>query len=231
MKTFIFLILLSSLLFSRENPFDSNAFSAGNEMDEIPILTITTNPVYASKPKKKKSPPIAKKQEHILNPIVEKQPIMIHASKPEVKVIEKTIITPIAQPTIKTISVPPIIEIQPAKVAPKKVVHKKKLIKSHSYKTLYRNYFLKVQTNQKAFKLFTKDRLLQKKFYTSPNRVALDFKRLQYFHSKSLTLKQAKIKKLRIGSHHTFYRITFEMNRKHKIKLIKKPYGYLVTLH
>ncbi len=230
MKTFIFLILLSSILFSRENPFDSNAFSAGGEMDDIPILTITTNPVYTSKPAKKKSPP-SKKQQPILTPIIDKQPIMISASKPEPKVVEKTILKPIAPPTIKTISVPPIIEIQPAKVAPKKVVHKKKLIKSHSYKTLYRNYFLKVQTNQKAFKLFTKDRLLQKKFYTSPNRVALDFKRLQYFHSKSLTLKQAKIKKLRIGSHHTFYRITFEMNRKHKIKLIKKPYGYLVTFH
>ncbi len=108
---------------------------------------------------------------------------------------------------------------------------KKVAIRKRKYKTIYQNYFLKVQTNYKNFKIFTNDKLLKKVRYTNPTRITFDFDRLQYFHTKNITLNRPFSKKIKLGSHHNFYRVTVELNRYKHYNLIKKTYGYLLSFY
>ncbi len=146
-------------------------------------------------------------------------------------------ITPAKQAIIEEVPKPVVVTTTPTPssiMIEEKPIHikkKKPVVKKRKYRTIYQNYFLKVQTNYKNFKIFTKDKLLKKVRYTNPSRMTFDFERLQYFHTKNITLNKPFSKKIKLGSHHSFYRITIELNRYKHYKLIKKPYGYLLTFY
>lgn len=205
MKILLFLILLFTSIFARENPFKPLFNTPTTKQEIIPLLHITTNYAFVT-------------QKEIL------------PQKPTVVVTPKEV--PITPTVPVVVSIPQgqanafMIEKKPIKIKKKKPIKKK--IK---YKTIYQNYFLKIQTNYKSFKIFTKDTLLKKVRYTNPARMTFDFDRLQYFHTKNITFDKAFAQKIKLGSHHDFYRITVELNRYKRYKLIKKAYGYLLTFY
>ncbi len=203
MKILFLLIFLLEVLIARENPFEPLFSTPKANLDIIPLLHITTN--EAATPTQK----ILAKKQPVLKPVIIKTPT-------------------IDKPSIETQTITPSIMIvkKPAMIKKKKT----KVIK-RKYKTIYQNYFLKVQTNYKNFKIFTSDKLLKKVRYTNPSRMTFDFERLQYFHTKNITFNKPFAKKIKLGSHHDFYRITIELNRYKHYKLIKKSYGYLLTFH
>ena len=201
MKIWILCISLLSLLYARENPF-KGMFGESNSTVSTPI------PFLVHKPYPKE-----------LEIIPFKEP------KHKVVTVKKVVKAP--TPTVKKEPVKAI--SAPAKIKKIAKVQKKSKPKKAAYRTIYKNYFLKVQSNTKGFKIFTKDRLLRQSTYTSPIRVALDFEKLQYFHTKTIRLNKSIIKKLTLGSHHDFYRLTITLNKHKKYRLKKKPYGYLLT--
>ena len=204
MKIVLLLIFLLHTLLARENPFEPIFCAPTVKDDIIPLLHITTNKVFAP-PTQMPAP-----TKHIVTRQIELNVTQITKTKPATLALAPTIKT--KQKTVKTKA-------------------KKPSIKKRKYKTIYQNYFLKVQTNYKNFKIFTKDRLLKKVRYTHPERMTFDFDRLQYFHTKNITFNKAFATKIKFGSHHDFYRITLQLGKYKQYKLTKKPYGYLLTFH
>ncbi len=209
MKVIILLLLLLHTLIARENPFEPVYHGPKIKDDIIPLLHITSSQTSTSPSKSLIKPSIIKP----INKAVEKcKTIQVTKSIPQETVpISPTIM--IAK-KIDTISKP--------------TMKKKRKI---GYKTIYQNYFLKVQTNYKNFKIITEDSLRKKVRYTHPARIAFDFDRLQYFHTKNITFNSAFAKKIKFGSHHDFYRITVQLNRYKHYKLTKRPYGYLLSFY
>lgn len=205
MKILLFLIFLLTSIIARENPFEALFDTPKSAQDIIPLLHITTNKTFAT-------------QKEILPP----KPTVIVTPK-EVSI---TPTVPIVQPIPQGQASALMIEEKSIKIKKKNPTQKKR-----KYKTIYQNYFLKIQTNYKDFKIFTKDKLLKKVRYLRPSRMTYDFDRLQYFHTKNITFNKPFAKKIKLGSHHDFYRITVELNRYKRYKLIKKPYGYLLTFY
>jgi len=205
MKLLLLLIFLLSALTARENPFEALYDVPKVEEDIIPLLNIKTNQAF-------------KVEQNITlindNNLTIKSDANLSDQNKSMKVTENnTTIIKTTTPVIKT----------------KKKVHKKKKIAK--YKTIYQNYFLKVQHRYKSFKILTHDRLLKQTKFSHPKRVAFDFKRLQYFHTKNVILKSASAKKVKFGTHHNFYRITVELNKYSRYKITKKSYGYLLSFY
>lgn len=216
MKILLLSLFLFVSLIARDNPFIALFDNPSQAQNDISILNITTNPTFTNTQKIK---------------LVKKTTL------PTIKIIEK-VPTPHA-PTIKpiqtlpptTIATPIMIPVQKV-LPPKQKKYKKKRKKGKlSYTTIYQNYFLKIMTNGKNIKIFTKDNLTEKRVYTSPSRVSLDFDKLQYFHTKSIPLYNAFARKLKVGSHHNFYRITLLLKKKKSLKVHKKSYGYLLVFN
>ncbi len=215
-------VLLVSLFFflvleARDNPFTPLFDTPAQIQNNIPILNITTNPTFIS----------GEKIELVKKPI-----------PPKVKVIDKpriVTITPIKEtapvPVETCVTEPIMIEIAEVKPPIKPIRKKKSIKKKPAYHDIYQNYFLKITTNDKNIKIITEDTLIQKTLFNSPRRLALDFKRLQYFHTKSVLLKNPFAKKLKVGSHHDFYRITLLLKAYRHFKVHKKSYGYLLVLN
>ena len=219
MKILLFIILILTSIFARENPFEPLFDTRVTKQKIIPLLHITTNDTFATQKE-----------------ILPQKPTVIVT--PDESLI--TSIIPVVASIPKEQKVAVIIEEEPVKIitktnkkkkTKKKTKKKKPVQKKITYKTIYQNYFLKIQTNYKSFKIFTKDKLLKKVRYTNPQRVTFDFDRLQYFHTKNITFNKAFVQKIKLGSHHHFYRITVELKKYKRYKLIKKPYGYLLTFY
>jgi hypothetical protein len=211
-KSLPLLLLTLSLLIARENPFEPVYNLPKVQEDIIPLLNIKTSPAF-------QSPTTLVQAKSDTRSLPLSTPKKIVPSKES------------AQATCNETKIKetPTITTKPSKVKVKKS-HKKDKKRTH-YRTIYKNYFLKVVTNGKYFKIFSNDRLLQKQYFSHPKRVALDFERLQYFHTKNITMHSKFVNKVKFGSHHEFYRITLELKNRTKSKLIKKPYGYLLTLY
>ena len=231
----IIAILLSS--YARENPFEPLFETPQTTEEVIPLLHITSNQVFSS-------------QKLELN-----NTILTHDTNTTIPSDLNSTITKSSEnnSTTKSIdlnsTITTTIKKKPHKKTEKKIKKKlnkkikKKLNKKikkkrqkpkhlkRKYSTIYQNYFLKIESNHKNFKIYTQDMLLKKIRYTNPTRIALDFDRLQYFHTKHITFNRAFARKIKIGSHHHFYRITVELNKYKRYKLLKKSYGYLLTLY
>ena len=196
------------LLEARENPFRPVFNIPKVEENSIPLLDIKTHQAFQDT---RKIP-------------------LIKTSKN----VEQNI--SIAAAPIKCIPQKPIMITTPCQTKsdipntkkPRKKHHK---ARSKSYQKLYQNYFLKVLSNGKTFKIYTSDILISQTRFSHPRKIALDFQRLQYFRTKTISLKSPFAYKIKFGSHHDFYRITLELKGKHKTKVLKKPYGYLLTFY
>ena len=206
MKYFLFLLLLTTLE-ARENPFEPVYNVPQVKEGFIPLLDIATHQAYKS-PKEVNHP---KKISTTLQTVI---PIPAK-------------VRPIVQTTA-------IVESTPCEIKPKKITKKvtkrvtKKRLKQHK-KILFRNYFLKLLRDGQSLKIFTDDRLLRRKEFTDPKRVALDFQRLQYFRTKTVHLQHTAVEKIKFGSHHKFYRITLKLKYKKHLKITPTSYGYLLT--
>jgi hypothetical protein len=211
MKTLLLLSLLSTFLLARDNPFDSPFKRLETKTDYIPLITI----------KKVKKPTVIKKE--------------IVKVKPIVKVVPTPIII---KQEPKKFLLPPIIidEIPVVKCCIKKEKIKKPKVKKvkrykrkvQKQKTIYKNYFLKITTDKKSIKIYTKDCLLKKSVFKNPKRVVLDFKRLQHFKTKSTKIYNSHIKAIKVGSHNCTYRVTIDEDRKTNLRVKKTNYGYLI---
>jgi hypothetical protein len=211
------LLLLATLLLARENPFEPVYNLPKVQEDNIPLLNIKTSQAF-------QSPTKLIQVQHTTRTL----PIISTNIEPQTtkrEVVTEKIACQESIPKKCTLTTP---KPQEKKRAKK---YAKKRKSYQKYRTIFNNYFLKVETNGKHFKIFSKDRVLQKQNFSHPKRVALDFERLQYFHTKSIPLHSNFVKKVRFGSHHEFYRITLELKHRTKTKLTKKPYGYLLTLY
>ena len=210
MKILLLLVTLSTLLLSRENPFDS-PFQRAKTVSDIPLVTI-------------------KKREEVAKPI---KVVPTKIAKPTPKIVEITV-----QPQPRTFLLPPIIIDETPIVnccitKPKIKKTRKKRVKkvkrkSRKFKIIYKNYFLKISTNDRSIKIYTKDCLLKKSVYKNPKRVVLDFKRLQHFNTKSIKISNSYIKQVSVGSHNCFYRVTINETKKTDLRVKKTNYGYLI---
>ena len=210
MKVLLLLIFLFHALHARENPFEPLFTKPKAPQSPIPLLHIST-----AEPK---IPQIKTISKPILqNPLtIKKTMLPLATTIPVVKIIQTPAVAPIMIEE----------EIKPIKRKRTPAAKKKQ-----GYKTLYQNYFLKVQSNYKNFKIITKDKICKKTKFSTPNRLALDFDRLQYFQTKNITLNRAFAKKIKLGSHHDFYRMTVELNKYKRYKITPKPYGYLLSFY
>jgi len=217
-KVLLFSLLFFHLLEARENPFTPLFDNHSQTENDIPILNITTNPTFAT-PKIK----IIKKTTLPTIKIVENVP------RPQVPTIKSLPV--VVKPVVVEPVAPQVIMIEEPKVVPpRKKKHSKKIKnKTVHYRTLYQNYFLKITTNNKHIKIFTKDSLIEKRTYKNPTRISLDFDKLQYFHTKSIPLHNKYARSLKVGSHHDFYRITLSLKQKKSFHTRHKSYGYLLT--
>ncbi len=207
-SSLLFLLGLFLSLHARENPFEPVYNTPQNTNERIPLLEIHTNAVFKEEPTHLDIIKNTFHQSHQVKINLEQNDTI----KPKTVSISTKVATPIM--------------IKKNKIATRKIIKS-----STYYKTIYQNYFLKLQANNKNIKIITKDCLLsQKKFY-HPSRLAFDFTRLQYFHTKTLNLNKPYAKRIKLGSHHEFYRITVELNRYRHYKIHKKPYGYLLTFY
>jgi len=225
MKVLLVVILFVGSLLARENPFEATFKTPPISKESIPFLHITTNKAFQTehKPIIKKSIPLAVQSAPIIHkPIIKKSiPLTVQPAPIIHKPIQHLV------PPIIIVDEPrPVIQHKPIIVKAKKHAYKKQ-----NYKTIYQNYFLKIQTNNRHFKIITTDKLLKKTKFSNPSRMAFDFKRLQYFHTKSILLKNPYARKLTLGTHHDFYRLTLELKSHKRSKITPKPYGYLLTLY
>jgi len=131
-------------------------------------------------------------------------------------------------PIVKTI---PIIKPEPKVEIPITPIQKKH--KSHKKpKTpefIYNGEFAKISLHKNAIKIVTKDKMLKHFKLKSPNRIVIDFERFDTIKPFSKTIDALRIKGLRVGHHDYFYRVSFKLNKSHKYKISKKPYGYLIS--
>ena len=200
MKVISFFLLLTVLLHARENPFIGVSDTSAKTSASIPDIesVVPKRSIPFAEPKIQEVPKPAKKT--IVRHIKkEKAPLPT-----KIKVVKK----------------------------PQKKIQKTKLVKKHhkrkGYHTLYKNYFLRIQSDDKHLKILTQDCFCKKITLSNPDRVAIDFVKLQYFKTKSKVLAQHPfVKKIKVGSHHDFYRIT--LSSKAHTSITKKPYGYLLS--
>jgi hypothetical protein len=201
MLLIVFLIPIT-FLFARDNPFDSPFKRLETKTDYIPLVTIKKE-IIKVKPIVKVAPtPIIIKQEpkkFLLPPIIiDEIPVVKCCIKKE----------KIKKPKVKKVK-----------------RYKRKVQKQ---KTIYKNYFLKITTDKKSIKIYTKDCLLKKSVFKNPKRVVLDFKRLQHFKTKSTKIYNSNIKAIKVGSHNCTYRVTIDEDRKTNLRVKKTNYGYLI---
>lgn len=234
-KRSIFLIcLLNTLSYGRNNPFgeinvnnyliNENGSSLLNikpSNDDISKKKIITDKNTSTSIKSNKHEPIKIKKIDIPNANVVNQPTKI-------KKIKNNIEPPI------------VITDENAKFilgCCKKNSYKKKHLNRHKrthkqkyykYTTIYKNYFLTIKSNHTKLKIITKDCLISKKLLKNSIKLSLDFRKIQYFKSIKKRLNYKSIKSIKIGSHHCFYRIVVNFTKNHKIKILKKSYGYLI---
>jgi len=84
----------------------------------------------------------------------------------------------------------------------------------------YRNMELKIATT---------DRLLRHFILIKPDRIVLDFKRDIDFRTKSFFSKKI-FKKITIGNHSGYYRVVIQLDGKYIYKIKKEKDSYIITL-
>ena len=207
MKVFIFFSLISLLIsFSecRENPF-------------APVQNYAPLPV-TSKPLP--SPDLSKE----IAPVIEKAKCT--AVETEIKKpVQKVWKTPQVKPSPKIVSTIPKIKKRHHTHKVKKRKHKPK------FKLVYRNNDFKVYTKTNYIRIVTNDPLNEDMLIHRPPRLVLDFGNdCVIYETIHKSLRNPYVKTLKIGTHETFYRLTFVLKKNYSYNLKKTSYGYLIKL-
>ena len=216
MRTLWILLMLAAILEARENPF-APAVTVGSE----PLITPVPTPDLD-----KELIPVIKAAQCVAAPEAP-APKKQQASKkvwknfPPKKEARETKAEKAQKPVIKH---------------KKKRLHKVKHLKQRKkryisrFHRIYRNDNLSIYLKPRQIKIVTSD-CLQKHFkLKKPHRLVLDFgDDFVIYESVDKPLRHSLVKKLKIGTHACFYRVTFVTGRSFRYKLTQKPYGYLIT--
>jgi hypothetical protein len=217
-------------LFARENPFIDLTSNRSTDSDLITLLNINNN---------KKQQTIKKVEfKKSKSDTIQKLPLYKRAKKENIilKSYKDTTSKKLILPKVDNQAIIITDKLKPyiigccftkPHIKKKRKKEKKKKKVTPKFKLIYKNYFLKIVSNGKEIKIYNCDRLISKKYYNSPKRLVLDFKRTQYFKTKIKEINSAYIKSIKIGSHHCFYRITLLLNHK-KLSVKKSSFGYLI---
>jgi hypothetical protein len=206
----IFLMLFGTLQ-ARENPF-------------------TPVPGFTCEAKQKPIP--APDFEKKLVPVIKSAQCVATTKAPEARKTEKSQKVWKNFPPEKRTTVQPLPIPQP--VHKKKRVHRIKHIRHHHaavFQRIYRNDNLTIYLKSNKIKIVTSD-CLQKDFELKhPQRLVLDFgDDFVIYNSVDKPLHNALVKRVKIGTHACFYRVTFVLAKAMHYKVAHKIYGYLITL-
>lgn len=132
-----------------------------------------------------------------------------------------------AKPPVKT----PLVAQKRKTVHKRHKVHRPKKRHVRHYRLVYRNDNLKIYLKPHRIRIVTSD-CLQKHFrLRNPHRLVLDFgDDFVIYDTVSKPLHTGVFKRLKIGTHACFYRVTFVLAAARHYRVHRKPYGYLITL-
>ena len=200
-QIFFAILLLSSILFARDNPFAPVA------QDQLDLLH---KPISICEFNQTKVTPTPKPEIKIAKTF----PVDTIQPKPQPQ--------PIIAKTIKII---------PAKTEHIKHIKHKRVVHKTRYKQIYKNENLKIYLNQNHIKISTNDTLLKSWILRYPKRLVLDFgDDFVIYPSYQKNIRSRYIKSLKIGTHDCFYRVTLQLKNRTKYKIKNTSYGYLITL-
>ena len=144
-----------------------------------------------------------------------------------------------AKPAIQKVEKPAIKKPEPI-ISKPKIIHKKvKKVKKHHrkihqkarYKTIYHDQNLRIRVKGPFVKVVTCDRLVSHFTLQNPSRLVLDFgDDFVIYPSISKKVHTRYVKRLKIGTHPCFYRVTLELKKSKRHKVKRLPDGYLITL-
>lgn len=140
--------------------------------------------------------------------------------------IQKPIEVLIQEPQ-KATPAPPLVVVKEAIIKPK--VKKRKT--ASKPKLIYNGTFAKIKHYKNTIQIITKDQKLQHLKLTHPHRLAFDFERFDVVPPFSKKIKSSSIRHLKVGHHDYFYRMTFNLAKNYRYKIMKKSYGYLIKLY
>jgi hypothetical protein len=202
--TTLLLLLYSVTLFARENPFAP-----------VEETTLQSEPLLQPAPK----PDTQIIQ--IINSVTCKV-----VEKPEPKPSPQKVWS---KPLIQKVEKTTVIKPKPPLTGSKRVVK----IKRHTarYKTIYHDQNLHIQIKGRHIKILTRDTLVKHFRLTHPNRLVLDFgDDFILFPSVNKKIHSPYIRRLKIGTHPCYYRVTLELTNKRRYKVKRVSNGYLITL-
>jgi hypothetical protein len=112
-----------------------------------------------------------------------------------------------------------------------KISKSKKIHIKPKFHLLYHDANLKIYNKGKSLKIITNDTLIDHFKLKSPNRLVLDFgDDFVIYDTITKKLHTPYLKTLKIGTHDTFYRLTFTLKKGYRYRLKKLSDGYLITL-
>lgn len=103
-----------------------------------------------------------------------------------------------------------------------KTLYKKKKIAQFKYATFY--------SLGKELRVVTSDKLIRSFSLVSPHRIVLDFARVSHLKRYEKVTKETIFKKIRVGNHKDYYRVVIELDGYYKIDTQKTTDGYIVKL-
>ena len=211
--SFVTLLLLTSAatLTARENPF-APVENAALRNEPLP-----------------RPAPVPKFDQEIIQVINSVTCEVTVKPKQEIETKPKKIWT---KPVAKEVKKPVIKKVKPVLLKPK-VTHKK--VKKHHrkarFKTIYHDQNLRIRVKGPFIKVITSDTLVKHFTLRNPSRLVLDFgDDFVIYPSIVKNVQTRYIKRLKIGTHPCFYRVTLELKKSKRYKVKRLPEGYLITL-
>jgi len=227
LKLFFTLAFLSTLLFSRENPF----FPIEGEDDDLPLVSNLVEHFDMLNTQEIVLPDSARVLKKVtltyqnLDGSIENRELILNSS------LDWHLPVKIYQGKASTVKKKRATKKSKKVSFHKTVQNSKQPRKELKYKKVYHYKFVEFYQLGRLMQVATKDKLLRKMMLVNPHRIVLDFKREALFLTKIKKLKSKFFKEIRLGNHDGYYRVVLELDGKYRYKLLHKPYGYLVELY
>ncbi len=224
---YILLLCLSLFLMARENPFIPT-----NQMDEKKIEATNVKPdIEDFKKQEITMPNDARILKYI---ILGYQAIDGSIKEKKIEVNKNIDWHESLNLTSKETPIPPVV-IEPVSSNHKKIVQKTKKtevktpkkilhVKKSSFKI---KPYISFDVSKNSLIIHTNDKLLRDFQVSKPYKLALDFKRPSAFYTKNISINQPPFKKLQLGAHEKFYRLSFLLDGPY-VYNIKKEQGTIV---
>lgn len=250
MRFFIFILLLLSSFYARENPFkpvdaytekktkatnvvrqyddfEQKEFSLPNSARVLKYLKVGYQALDGSIQEKKID---INKAIDWHEPFVTTTKSSITAPIPSVALEEKLKTKPIV--TKKRLTLPKKKEKRlhvkkKKRVAPKQAIQKSK---SKKKEFSFQN-FITFSTQNKRLIIQSNAPLIRDFMITKPHKIALDFKKQNSFYTKTIQIDSAPYKSVTMGSHKNFYRASFLLDGPYTYTIHKEEKKIIIDLH